>query len=96
VTVHRPPASSSLAADCLYPCRGALNATNLFKGLPKDTKATVKIPLSCLTGAGLDPAKVDTPFLVYADGAFDVTFADIRWEPGAATASDAETCADLK
>jgi actin-like ATPase involved in cell morphogenesis len=96
VTVHHPPTSSSLAADCLYPCRGAVNATNLFQGLPKDTKATVKIPLSCFTGAGLDATKVDTPFLVYADGAFDATFSDIRWQPGAATASDAETCADLK
>jgi hypothetical protein len=52
----------------------------------------VKIPLKCFTDHGLNAAMVNTPFLVYTAGAFDVTFSDIRWEP---SVPDATPCSEL-
>jgi hypothetical protein len=69
--------------------------TNLFRNLEPEQPTTIRIPLSCFTDAGLDATKVDTPFLVYTEQPFDATFADIRWEPGAATSPSATPCANL-
>jgi hypothetical protein len=95
--VHSPPAgrSTTVAVHCGYPCGAQVAATTLFQKLPVESKATVKIPLSCFTDAGLDPAKVNTTFLVYTENPFDATFSNIRWEPGAARDPDATACDDL-
>jgi hypothetical protein len=96
--VHSAPAgrTTTVAVHCVFPCAAAVKATTLFRKLSVERKATVKIPLSCFTDGGLDPTKVNTPFLVYAEDAFDATFSNIRWEPGAATDPDATACGDLK
>ena len=68
--VHTPPAHRTVvSAHCGYPCFAEVDATKVFSGAPVGQKVTVKIPLSCFA-AGLDFSKVDTPFLVYTDGAF--------------------------
>lgn len=55
----------------------------------------MKIPISCFADAGLDLEKVNTPFLVYTEGAFSASFANVRWAPHAAEDSDAVACGDL-
>jgi len=89
----QPAGSVKARVDCGYPCIGELDATALFTNatLGNGGAHTFKIPLSCFQGAGTDFTKVNTPFLLATDGAFDVTFANVRWLPGP-VAADAATC----
>jgi hypothetical protein len=96
VVVNRAPDDkASLQVHCTYPCRAELPATDLFQQLPAGQRTTVKIPLSCFVETGLDPTKVDTPFLVHSTGSFDATFADVRWVAGAGGDEDTMSCEDL-
>ena len=96
VAVHTPPAVRTMVAvHCEYPCGAEVPVTALFQKLKPDQKTTVKIPLTCFTEGGLDPKKVNTPFLVYTQQPFDATFSNVRWEVGAAKDSDATPCAKL-
>jgi molecular chaperone DnaK (HSP70) len=96
VLVHSPAqGTTSIATHCQYPCGAELDATTLFQKLPVGTKTTVTIPLSCFTAMGLNKSLVNTPFLVYSQGPFDVTFRNVEWVPGAADHPDATPCAAL-
>ncbi|MEU6154283.1 exo 1,3/1,4-beta-D-glucan glucohydrolase [Actinosynnema sp. NPDC047251] len=96
VVVHRPPAARTVvSAHCVYPCSAEVDATTLFGGLPAGSKATVKIPVACFASRGLDLENVNTPFLVYTEGAFQASFANVRWVPKAARDPDARTCSEL-
>ncbi len=93
--VHSAPAARTvISAHCVYPCFAEVVATNLFTGLAGDGKSTVKIPVSCFAN-GLDFENVNTPFLVYTEGAFSASFANVRWVPQAADDPDALACSDL-
>ncbi|MEC3981652.1 exo 1,3/1,4-beta-D-glucan glucohydrolase [Amycolatopsis sp. H20-H5] len=95
VIVHQPPVNRTvLSVHCVYPCFSEVNATKLFKDLPVGGKASVKIPISCFA-AGMDFENVDTPFLVYTDGAFSASFANVRWSPHAGKDPDAKPCSEL-
>ncbi|HEV7651038.1 MAG TPA: Hsp70 family protein [Actinophytocola sp.] len=95
--VHTPPtALVTVAVHCVYPCAAEVEATQLFRKLPKDKRTEVTIPLNCFTAKGLRPTTINTPFLVYTTGKLDVTFSDIRWEPDAASGQPAKRCANLK
>jgi molecular chaperone DnaK len=95
VIVHEPPAgATTVAVHCVYPCAAEVPATKLFRELPAEKRTTVTIPLSCFVNAGLDPARVNTPFLVYAEQRFDATFSDIHWAAGAG--ADATACENLR
>ncbi|MGW0593348.1 glycoside hydrolase family 3 N-terminal domain-containing protein [Streptosporangium sp. NPDC002607] len=94
--VHQAPAARTvLSVHCVYPCFSEVVATSLFQGLPAGSKATVKIPIACFAAGGLDLEVVNTPFLVYTDGAFSASFANVRWVPKAANDPDAKKCEDL-
>ncbi|WP_285743599.1 exo 1,3/1,4-beta-D-glucan glucohydrolase [Lentzea sp. NBRC 105346] len=95
VIVHQAPANRTVVSvHCVYPCFSEVVATKLFQDLPAGTKAKVKIPVSCFANT-LDFENVNTPFLVYTDGAFQASFADVRWVPKAGKDPDAKTCAEL-
>ncbi|GAA3023938.1 exo 1,3/1,4-beta-D-glucan glucohydrolase [Streptosporangium longisporum] len=94
--VHQAPAARTvLSVHCVYPCLSEVVATSLFQGIPVGTKTTVKIPVSCFAAGGLDLEVVNTPFLVYTEGAFSASFANVRWVPKAAGDPDARKCEDL-
>ncbi|WP_433264965.1 glycoside hydrolase family 3 N-terminal domain-containing protein [Actinosynnema sp. CS-041913] len=96
VIVHQAPVNRTVvSAHCVYPCFAEVNATNLFSGLPAGAKTTVKIPVSCFAAGGLDLENVNTPFLVYTDGAFQASLANVRWAPKAALDPDARKCSEL-
>ena len=95
VIVHQAPANRTvISMHCNYPCFSEVAATDLFKNLPAG-KNTVKIPVSCFAAGGLDFEKVNTPFLVYTDGALQASFANVRWVPKAGADPDAKKCGDL-
>ncbi len=92
--VDQAPANRTVVSlHCNYPCFSEVNATNVFTGLAGHGKSTVKIPLSCFTG--LDFENVNTPFLVYTDGKFQASFANVRWVPNGASDPDATPCSAL-
>ncbi|MGC5010297.1 glycoside hydrolase family 3 N-terminal domain-containing protein [Streptosporangium sp. DT93] len=94
--VHQAPSARTvLSVHCVYPCFSEVVATSLFQGIPVGTKTTVKIPVSCFAAGGLDLEVVNTPFLVYTDGPFSASFANVRWVPKAAADPDARKCEDL-
>ncbi|SER51633.1 Hsp70 family protein [Lentzea albida] len=96
VVVKAPTAEVSLAAHCGYPCAAQLNATSSMRRLPIGEKTTMRIPLSCFAGKGLNAAAVDVPFLVHTTGTFEAKFAEVRWEPSGTTGSaPVIPCADL-
>ena len=96
LVVHEPPATTTaLAAHCVYPCAAELDATALFKRLPVGKAQTVKIPVSCFTGVGLDARKVNTPFLIGTQGRFEATFGKVEWVGGAGGDPDATPCGEL-
>ncbi|MBY8851796.1 glycoside hydrolase family 3 protein, partial [Saccharothrix sp. MB29] len=96
LVVHqRPTAPTVFAVHCVYPCAAELDVTPVLRGLPVGAPRTVKIPITCFTDAGLDPRKVNTPFLVGTAGRFDAAFGHVRWAAGAAEDPDATSCEDL-
>ena len=96
VVVHEPPvAPTMVAVHCVYPCGAEVPVTDLLRDLTPERTATVKIPVACFTAAGLDPRRVNTPFLVSTDQPFDATFSAVRWEADAAADKDATPCSRL-
>ncbi|PPK98556.1 beta-glucosidase [Kineococcus xinjiangensis] len=95
IVTQKPTARTVLSMHCTWPCFSEVEATSLFSGLPLGAKTTVKVPLSCFDTGALDFEAVNTPFLVYTEGALEAAFANVRWVPGAADDADAVACADL-
>ncbi|WIX84967.1 exo 1,3/1,4-beta-D-glucan glucohydrolase [Amycolatopsis sp. DG1A-15b] len=94
-TVQQAPANRTvISMHCVYPCFSEVNATKLFTDLAGGPKTTVKIPVSCFNNA-LDFEHINTPFLVYTDGAFQASFANVRWVPKGAQDPDARSCSSL-
>ena len=90
-----PQGPVTLAIDCGYPCRGALDATTVFERAPLNQKQTVKIPLSCFAARGTDFAQIDTPFLVFSNTALAAAFTNVSWVPGAGADADGLSCSQL-
>jgi beta-glucosidase len=98
VKVNTAPAGTVLARiDCAYPCKGELDATALFTDatLGNGGTHTFKIPLSCFQAAGTDFTAVNTPFLLFTDNPFDVTWSNVRWLTGANAGTGVASCAVL-
>ncbi|MET9634681.1 exo 1,3/1,4-beta-D-glucan glucohydrolase [Lentzea sp. NPDC006480] len=93
VIVHQAPANRTvISAHCNYPCMAELDATQAFRNLPVGQKSTVKVAVSCFADKGLDLENVNTPFLVYTEGTFQASFANVRWVPKAGADPDAIPC----
>lgn len=96
IVTQAPTARTVLSMHCVWPCYSEVEATKLFSDLAATgQKSTVKIPLECFNNGALDFENVNTPFLVYTEGALTAAFANVRWEPNAADDADAKACSDL-
>jgi len=76
-----PTAAIKMRVDCGYPCIGEIDATNTFGTLPANTWTELAIPLQCFADQGTDFTAVNTPFLLYTAGTFELSVANIRWDP---------------
>lgn len=93
VIVHQAPANRTvISSHCVYPCMAEVDATQAFRNLPIGQKATVKVAVNCFASKGLDLENVNTPFLVYTDGTFQASFANVRWVPKAGADPDVIPC----
>jgi beta-glucosidase len=91
--VHKAPASQvTMRVDCGYPCRGTVDMTRIYRDMPLETRQTIKIALACFAKTGTKFTAVNTPWLIFTDGAFSVSLANIRWVPGAGQDQDAAMC----
>ncbi len=66
--------------------------TKALAALPLHAKATLRIPLWCFVDQGLDLAAVTVPFAIDTAQPFVASFADIRWQVGAADDAAALPC----
>ena len=53
-------------------CRGTIDVTQLFKNSKLTEWSKIKIPLSCLTSAGLDSSNIDIRMLLLTNGNWDI------------------------
>lgn len=77
----RPEGRVMLRMDCVWPCQGTQDVTELFKTVPDDQWVQSAISLECFKHAGADLSRINTPFLLFARGSFAITLLDIRIEP---------------
>ncbi|SJN15866.1 Hsp70 family protein [Mycetocola reblochoni] len=83
-----------LAAHCGYPCGGTVDVTDAVNAIPDGGTRRLVVPASCFTAAGLDPSRVDTPFLAFGTGDLDVSVDDVRWEDNTGADPDALPCGE--
>ncbi|KPN17614.1 1,4-beta-D-glucan glucohydrolase [Xanthomonas sp. Mitacek01] len=74
------PASNDvvLFAGCGEGCKAELPIGQWLSTLPRGEWVTAGVPLKCLTTAGLDAARVSTPFAIRAPAGLTLGMADIR------------------
>lgn len=82
IKVNSPPtAPTALRIDCVYPCGASADVTRLLKAVTVGQWFRVSVDLNCFVKAGLDPKKVETPFLLSTRGKLDVEFSYVALEP---------------
>jgi beta-glucosidase len=96
IVTKAPTQRVVISAHCVYPCFSDAPMTKVFADRADGLKHTIKVPLSCLDNGALEFDHINTPFLIYTEGAMEAAFANVRWVPGAAKDADALSCADLQ
>lgn len=79
--LQAPESPVALRVDCVYPCIGEIDATGILNERADGEWHSVTLPLDCFSNAGTDFSMVDTPFLMFTEGALRMQLANIRWEP---------------
>ena len=91
--VDRAPAGAvHVRIDCGFPCGGSVDVTEALAALPLHAKATLRIPLQCFVNQGLDFTAITVPFAIDTAQPFVASFADVRWQIGAADDAAALPC----
>ncbi len=91
-----PQGSVTLAMDCGYPCRGAVDASTVFERMPANRKQTVKIPLACFAAQGADLRRINTPFLLFSEKALTASVTNIQLLAQGARDADTIACSQLQ
>ena len=58
-----------ISAHCTYPCFSDAPITKVLADRADGAKHTIKIPASCLDNGALEFDHINTPFLIYTEGA---------------------------
>lgn len=77
----------NLSVHCEYPCLADLPLVSTLQSIADGNWHDLHVPLQCLLDKGLDITRVNTPFLIYAEGQMTLAIEDIRWEPMSADAA---------
>jgi beta-glucosidase len=72
-------------------CKATLNVSELLNSLPEKQWQDISIDLSCFTQAGLDLAKVMTPFQLSTKGRLSISYADLYLSPMSVSESAEQT-----
>ena len=73
----RPESRVILRMDSVYPHWGSLDITGILRELPKGDWQLVAIELARFIESGTDPRCVETPFLLWTEGAMRLSLANI-------------------
>jgi len=73
----RPESKVILRMDSAYPHWGSLDITETLRELPQGTWQRVSIGLERFIESGTDPRSVETPFLLWTEGAMRISLANI-------------------
>lgn len=73
----RPESQVILRMDSAYPNWGSLDVTEILRELPQGDWQTVAIDLARFIESGTDPRCVETPFLLWTEGAMRLSVANI-------------------
>ncbi|MCA1779814.1 MAG: exo 1,3/1,4-beta-D-glucan glucohydrolase, partial [Xanthomonadaceae bacterium] len=82
-----PPYPITLAIECGESCAGKVLLADELEELPSRQWQRVGISLACLESAGADLSRVSSAFAISADGAAELSLADIRIEVGGAASA---------
>ena len=82
---QRPSAPTFVRQDCIYPCGAKADVTRLMNSVPMNQWVRVSIDQACFVKNGLDPRKVETPFLLATTGKLDLDLSYIDLEPAGQT-----------
>lgn len=83
VKVNEPPSTGivNMAVHCVYPCAAEINIASMLSAMPVGEWMDVSVPLQCFLDEGLDITNINTPFLIFTDGAMDLSLENIHWAP---------------
>lgn len=76
-----PVGKVGMRMDCLWPCRGNLDVTKLFKRLPTDQWVRLSFPLACFEEAGVDLSNVNAPFVLVSSRKMSLAIYDVAVVP---------------
>ena len=76
-----PVGKVGMRMDCLWPCRGNLDVTKLFKRLPTKQWVRLSFPLACFEEAGVDLTSVNAPFVLVASRKMSLAIYDVAVVP---------------
>ena len=79
-----PTDAVKMRVDCGYPCIGEIDVTAAMQAVPLNGWTELAVPLQCFADRGTDFSGINTPFLLYSSGQFELAVANIRWVPGRA------------
>jgi len=74
----RPESEVILRMDSAHPNRGSLDITDILRELPRGEWRRVAIGLERFIESGTDPRSVETPFLLWSQGAMRLSLANIE------------------
>lgn len=76
-----PVGKVGVRMDCLWPCRGELDVTKLFKRLPTEQWVRLSFPLACFEEAGVDLSSVNAPFVLVSSREMSLAIYDLAVVP---------------
>ena len=77
-----PDDDVELRIGCGYPCGASAQVEKLLGALPTGEWFRVSFDLRCFADQGLEPGKVDAPFLLLTDSAMKLSIADVGFVEG--------------
>lgn len=78
IKVEQPPTNPvAIRMDCMYPCSGTVDVTQMFNSLPHNKWQSVSIDLECFAKSGTNFSQINTPFLIGTKGKMSIAISDI-------------------
>jgi len=78
---EKPSHQTLLTMQCEGDCSGSLDMNSIFEAAPIGKWQVHSIDLKCFTNAGVDMAKITTPFSIETSGTLQLSLADIAITP---------------
>ncbi len=88
------PEQVLLGMDCAQSCNSSINIAPQLKALAANSWHSLSVDLACFAKQGADFSQIFTPLSLQASGTAELSFTDIRLQPGKAASADLRCTAD--